>query len=218
MELERFDEFDAYEEIPDEGQKLLGTTWVLTEKVKAGEDIVKARLVVRGDQEIKDDIETDSPTVRKGNIGMVLMLAARNSWRIKSQDVTCAFLQSSSINRDVFIRPPLEKRIPGVIWKLRKTVYGLVDASRGFYLNFSNHLLKFGCTKSKLDPAMFLYYEDEDKDVKEPSGIAVMHVDDIMSAGEEGFETKVMDNMKSSFKFGSEEETISVSWYEHKSS
>ena len=132
MELERFDEFDAYEEIPDEGQKLLGTTWVLTEKVKAGEDIVKARLVVRGDQEIKDDIETDSPTVRKGNIGMVLMLAARNSWRIKSQDVTCAFLQSSSINRDVFIRPPLEKRIQGVIWKLRKTVYGLVDASRGF--------------------------------------------------------------------------------------
>ena len=63
-ELERFAEFDAYDDVSDEGQKVIGTTWVLTEKVKHGETCVKARLVVRGDQEETDDIQTDSPTVR----------------------------------------------------------------------------------------------------------------------------------------------------------
>ena len=64
-----------------------------------GETIVKARLVVRGDQENTENIQTDSPTVRKGNINIVLMLAARNQWTIRSQDVTSAFLQSAPIER-----------------------------------------------------------------------------------------------------------------------
>ena len=45
------------------GQETLATSWVLVEKVKAGETIVKARLVVRGDQEDTSDVQTDSPTV-----------------------------------------------------------------------------------------------------------------------------------------------------------
>ena len=146
VELERFDEFDAYEEVADEGQKTLGTSWVLTEKIKAGKNIVKARLCVRGDQEDTENIQTDSPTIRKSNINILLMLASRNKWTIGSQDVTSAFLQSVQISRDVFVKPPLERRIKGMIWKLNKTVYGLVDASRGFYLNFSRELLERGAS------------------------------------------------------------------------
>ena len=56
VELERFDEFDAYEEVEYKGQETLSTSWVLVEKVKAGETIVKARLVVRGDQEDTSDV------------------------------------------------------------------------------------------------------------------------------------------------------------------
>ena len=123
---------------------------------------------------------------------MVLMLAARNRWKITSQDVTCAFLQSSAIQRDVFVRPPLEKRIPGTIWKLKKTVYGLADASRGFYMNFSDHLKKYGCVKSKMDPAMYLYFSDNNEETKEPSGITVTHVDDVMSAGGKQFKKEVL--------------------------
>ena len=97
VELERFDEYDAYEEVPDEGQETLGTSWVLTEKIKEGKNVVKARLCVRGDQEETDNIQTDSPTIRKSNINILLMLAARNKWTIRSQDVTSAFLQSVHI-------------------------------------------------------------------------------------------------------------------------
>ena len=65
VELDRFDEFDSYEEIEYKGQETLATSCVLVEKVKAGETIVKARLVVRGDQEDTSDVQTDSPTVHR---------------------------------------------------------------------------------------------------------------------------------------------------------
>ena len=99
------------------------------------------------------------------------------SYRVKSRDITSAFLQSVPKDRDV------ERRIPGLIWKLKKNVYGLVNASHAFYLNLSGDLVNSGCLKSKLDPAMFIYFEENNDDIcKEPSGIAITHVDDIMSA------------------------------------
>ena len=71
-ELSRFDEFDVYEEVEDEGQITLGTNWVLTEKIKDGKTITKARLTIRGDQEDEtEQIQTDSPTVRKQNINIL---------------------------------------------------------------------------------------------------------------------------------------------------
>ena len=72
--LSQFDEFDVYEEVEDGGQNNLGINWVLTEKVKDDKTITKARLTIRGDQEeATDQIQTDSPTVRKQNINILLM-------------------------------------------------------------------------------------------------------------------------------------------------
>ena len=152
-------------------------------------------------------MQTDSPTVRKGNINFVLMISARNCWIVKSQDVTAAVLQSVPIGREVFVRPPPERRVPGVIWKLKKSVYGLVDASRGFYLNPSGELINNGCEKSKMDPAMFLYFvENNDEVFKEPSGVAITHVDDVQTGGNTDFEINVLTRIKKTFKIGSEEE------------
>ena len=73
---------------------------MLTEKVKEGNTIVKARLTVRGDLEMTDDIQTDSPIIRKSNIKLVLMASARQHFDMKSQDVSSAFLQSKPIERE----------------------------------------------------------------------------------------------------------------------
>ena len=154
------------------------------------------------------EIRTDSPTVQKNNINSLLVVAATEGWNITTSDVTAAFLQSEMIQRDVYIKPPPERRVPGVIWKLKRTAYGLKDASRGFYLNFSGKLQDFGCEKSLLDPAMFIYFEEKNKSEfsRKPAGIAVTHVDDILHSGNEEFNKKVMKPLKRSFKFGSEEE------------
>ena len=196
-----------YEEVEDKGQTTVGTNWVLTEKVKDGKTITKARLTIRGDQEEETElIQTDSPTVRKQNINILLMVAARNRWDIKSDDVSSAFLQSVPIDREIFVIPPRERKIPGVIWRLKKSVYGLVDASRGFYQNFSQHLIDLGCKKAIMDPAMYIRFENTAEEAfKEPTGIAVTHVDDVLSVGNTEFNRNIMGEMKKAFKFGNEE-------------
>ena len=208
-ELDNFDTFDVYEEVADIGQPRLGTNWVCTEKVKDNEAVAKARLTIRGDQEDVEGIRTDSPTVMKGNINILLTVAAMKGWKTKTSDVTAAFLQTKDLERDVFVLPPRERRVPRVLWKLRKPVYGLADASRSFSLNFGGEMEKLGCEKSFLDPAMFLYFgdsDDQNSEYRDPMGMAVTHVDDVLHAGEDVFEETVMENLKRAFKFGSEEE------------
>ena len=40
--------------------------------------------------------------------------------------------------RDVFLMPPKDVRKEGYIWKLKKLVYGLNDASQKFWLKVKN--------------------------------------------------------------------------------
>ena len=147
-------------------------------------------------------------SVRKSNINVFLMCLARMRWKIKSSDVTSAFLQSTPIERDVFVKPPAERRVPGVLWKLKKLMYGLVDASIGFFLSFSGKMKELGCVPSKVDSAMYIFFDEKNPDMKErePSGIAVTHVDDVIHAGEDSFDEKVMEPLREVFKFGDEEE------------
>ena len=136
------------------------------------------------------------------------MIAASREWEIKTSDVSNAFLQSVPIEREVYVQPPKERRVPGTLWKLKKTAYGLADASRGFFLSFSGRIQELGCEKSLLDPAMFMFFNskpEKDEEEREPSGLAVTHVDDILHAGDNNFDTTVIKPLKESFKFGSEE-------------
>ena len=185
--LQKFQDFDASEivEAPS-NDKILGTNWVVTEKEKDGESFTKARLYVRGDQEVdKNHIATDSPTVAKYNIRMMLMAAEKEGWNVRASDVTSAFLQSGGIYRDVSVRPPKESGVEkGKVWRLRKTVYGLLDASRGFYLSYSNALGNLGMEVSRLDPALFLFFDDKSTRMSKESklsGIRSTHVDDSLT-------------------------------------
>ena len=211
-ELDSWDRYQVYEEVKDIGQIRLGTNWVLTEKVVDGGQVVKApmkapikaRLTIRGDQEETEGIRKDSPTVRKGNIKIFTVIAAMEKWDIKTSDVASAFLQGIEIDRDVFVLPPKERRVPGVLWKLLKPVYGLVDAPRGWYLALDEELVKAGCESCLLDPAMYLHFT-VDREEKKLEGMALTHVDDVLHGGSEDFDKNVMGSVKSSFKFGLEE-------------
>ena len=132
-ELDKFDENDVFEEVEDKGQARIGTNWVIQEKLIDGALQTKARLTARGDQEDASGLRTDSPTVRKGNIKILLAVAAKYGWPIKTSDVSSAFLQGADAPRDIFVIPPKERRVPGILWKLKTSIYGLRDASRGWY-------------------------------------------------------------------------------------
>ena len=115
------------------------------------------------------------------------MAAAKEGWSVKASDITSAFLQSSSISREVFVRPPPEAGVaPGSVWKLCKTVYGLLDASMGFYINYSESLRKQGMEVSQMDPAFLLFFDDDSRmnDVsRKLAGSMTIHVDKLLSAG-----------------------------------
>ena len=202
-ELDNWDEFDTYKEVADVGQECIGTVWQIIEKMIDGVPAIKARLCLRGDQE-KGEFRTDSPTVHKSSINIFFMIAAKNQWQIKTSDVKCAFLQGELIDREVYVRPPKERRIKGLVWLLKKRAYGLTDASRGFYLELRSSLINLGCKQSRYDLAMYLWYGPTGK----LEGMVLTHVDDLLhGSGTELFHKCVMVPLKEKFRFGSEENT-----------
>lgn len=200
-ELANWDEFETYVEVEDVGQECIGTVWQLIEKMIDGVNTIKARLCLRGDQE-KAEFRTDSPTVRKSSINLFFMLAAKNKWKIKTSDVKCAFLQGELIDREVYVRPPKERRVKGILWLLRKRAYGLTDASRGFYLELRVTLIDLGCKQSRFDFAVYLWFGS----TGELEGMVCTHVDDMLhGSGTTEFHKCVMKPLKEKFRFGSEE-------------
>ena len=55
--------------------------------------------------------------------------------------MTSAFLQGSPLDRDVYMEPPKEMKKRGKVWKLKKSAYGLYDASRKWYLAVKKELI-----------------------------------------------------------------------------
>ena len=93
--------------------------------------------------EDEDQVPSDTPT--KSTRRTVLAITANEGWIIEIIDIKAAFLQSRTINRNVYILPPLETRQDGIIWKLKKTVYGLDNVSREWYFSVKDLLLKNDC-------------------------------------------------------------------------
>lgn len=192
QELEKLIEFDTYEEVKDIGQKSVSTRWVITNK----DGNARARLVARGFEE-HSFIPKDSPTIGKGSIKILLTVAASRNWTVKTTDIKSAFLQGKQLERDVFIKPPIESNTPdGYIWKLKHGLYGLKDGARQFYLSVKDELINLGCKQSKLDPAMFTLMHG-----KSIEGVICCHVDDFLHAGSDVFES-MMEKLRNRFLAG----------------
>ncbi len=194
-ELAKLKAFDTYTEVKDEGQDHITCTWVLTEK---GKD-VRARLTARGFQE-DGNFPTDSPTVQKSSLKLLLALSAVYSWEIKTTDISSAFLQGSQMDRDVFVKPPPESGVIGKLWKLNKCLYGLKDASRKWYLRVLSKLKDLNFKKCAHDKGLFYVFKDGVL-----IGMVALHVDDFLHAGSRYFSEIIMPQVLSVFKVGKAE-------------
>ena len=189
----------VYEEVLDEGQSYISCRWVVTPKIVDGEWRTKARLVARGFEEDSSQFRSDSPTCTKDSIRILLTVASSFGWKINSMDIKAAFLQGKAIDREVFLRPPKEANAKGKLWKLRKVVYGLSDASRVWYLRVAEELSKLGAKVSSYDRAVFIM-----KDETKLHGLIIVHVDDFLWVGSEEFLNTVMDPIRKQFKVSKE--------------
>ena len=56
----------------------------------------------------------------------------------------------------MFLLPPADLKREGVLWKLKKPLYGLNDASRKFWLRVKRAFADFGLRRIEGDEALYL--------------------------------------------------------------
>lgn len=93
---------------------------------------LKGRLVPHGNRDNeRGDIRKDSSTAQFDVIRLLLCLTTFLGLRLGLADVKGAYLQSGPIQRELYVRPPREWKGPrGILWKLTKLPYGIVEAGR----------------------------------------------------------------------------------------
>ena len=191
-ELEKWQKYDAYEEVESNDRHILGSRWVVQEK----NGKIKARFVVKGCQEQLDP-RSDSPTASRDSFKLFLSLAANEDFHLKSLDVTSAFLQGRPLDRDIFINPPPERASPGQVWKLKKSCYGLYDASRQWFMAVKETLLTMNMKSLSGDDAFFFCIR-----AGKLIGMVILHVDDFLVAGTTEFFQIVKKKLIGRFTFG----------------
>ena len=145
--------------------------------------------------------QSDSPTAHQDSLKLFLAIAANEEFKVKSLDVTSAFLQGEPLERDVFMDPPKEAKVENKVWKLKKSAYGLYDASRKWFLAVKAEVLPMGMKAVTGDDAVFHMIKD-DKLI----GICLLHVDDFLVGGTPEFDRLLRNRLQERFTFGKIEE------------
>ena len=199
-ELKNWSDNDVYTEVDDNNQHTISCRWVIETKKVDGLDVTKARLCARGfEDEEGTNRRTDSPTCSKEALRITFSIIASSNWTCKSMDIKRAFLQGNTLDREIFIKPPKEANT-NKLWRLKKCVYGLNEASRYWYNRVHEEFVKIGLTKSSYDDAMFFFKPSKTEACE---GIIVIHVDDFLYGGSTQFERKI-EEIRQKFIVGSE--------------
>ncbi|KAL5815400.1 hypothetical protein ACOSQ4_026041 [Xanthoceras sorbifolium] len=168
-------------ELPN-GAKAIGCKWVFkTKKDSLGNiERYKARLVAKGftQKEGIDYTETFSPVSKKDSLRVILALVAQFDFELQQMDVKTAFL-NGDLEDEVYMKQP--EGFPSsdgeqLVCKLKKSIYGLKQASRQWYLKFHNVISSFGFVENIMDQCIY----------QKVSGskicFLVLYVDDILLA------------------------------------
>ena len=201
-EIENWKKNSVFEEVAFDDQDLISTRWVITTKEKDAVMITKARLVARGfEDQATDKGKVDSPTCSKESLSLLLSIVSMKKWQCQAIDIKTAFLQGKTLEREVYLKPPKEFLSENIVWKLKKAVYGLNEASRAWYDRVKSEFEKIGLTNCKFDEAFF-YMKSNEK----LNGAIAIHVDDFIYGGDMKFLTNI-EEIKNVFEVGTETAT-----------
>ena len=110
-------------------------------------------------------------------IGLVLSMAAQNSWFIHQLDVKSAFLHGE-LEEEVYIdQPPgyVKQGYENQVYKLKKALYGLKQAPRAWYSRIDAYFTEEGFIKCPYEHTLYTKY-GVDKNIL----IVCLYVDDLI--------------------------------------
>ena len=96
----------------------------------------------------------------KESFKLLISSAANNGFKLASLDIKAAFLQSKALDRDVFIKPPVDIEKRGFVWRMKKLLNGLDNASKEFWLHIKEILVEMGLHMMGGDEAFFYLHKD----------------------------------------------------------
>ncbi|GJT16930.1 S-formylglutathione hydrolase [Tanacetum coccineum] len=140
-------------ELP-KGAKPFGCKWVYKTKLEPNGNVkrYKSRLVTKGytQKEGIDYKETFSSVSRKDSLRIVMALVAHFDLELHQMDVKTAFL-NGDLHEDVYMAQPQGFKSKGqehLVCKLKKSINGLKQASRQWYLKFDELMKKHNSSRS----------------------------------------------------------------------
>ena len=143
------------------GVKPIRCKWIYKRKRQPNGKVetFKARLVAKGytQKEGIDYEETFSPVAMLKSIQILLTVVASLDYKIWKMDVKTAFL-NGSLEEDIYMQQPegfIARRQEHMACKLKRSIYGLKQASRTWNIRFDQAITLYGFEKSPDEPCVY---------------------------------------------------------------
>ncbi|SMY29126.1 unnamed protein product [Zymoseptoria tritici ST99CH_1A5] len=172
-------ENDTWEIVPrPTDRKVLGSRWVFKRKLGPKGTVAKrkSRFVVKGYSQVYglDFDETYASTVKAPSYRLLFAAQAKYGWKCHQMDIVTAFL-NGDVEHDIYIELPEGFPAPdGMCAKLNRSLYGLKQSSRLWYLRLRVFLESIGWKACNNDQSVFMH----------PDGMYMtVYVDDLLIFG-----------------------------------
>jgi hypothetical protein len=166
----------------------------------------KSRLVVQAynDQE-KELVLTQSPTIQRVSQRLILCLAAIGSHSLYLRDISQAYVQSTTtLNREFYVRPPCEMQIDDdSVLKVVRPLYGIPEARNHWFKTYhSHHVEQLHIDQSTYDPC--LLYSNK------PFGVVGLQTDDTLFLADKTFTGNKQNELSKAEFMAKEQEKLTV--------
>ena len=161
-EVKSMKDNDVWDLVPfPEGVKPIGCKWIFKTKRDSKGDVerYKARLVAKGytQKEGIDYKETFSPVSSKDSFRTIMALVVQFNLELHQMDVKTAFL-NGDIDETIYMMQP-ENFVLGdtkrMVCKLKKSIYGLKQASHQWYFKFHQVIISSGFEMNMVDDCIY---------------------------------------------------------------
>ena len=169
-------------DLPDE-RRAIENKWIFKKKTNADGNVTvyKARLVTKGFRQVKgvDYDETFSPVVMLKSVRIMLAIATFYDYEIWQMDVKTAFIDGF-LKEELYMMQPegfVDPKGANKVCKLKRSIYGLVQASQSWNIHFDEVIKVFGSIQTYEEACIY----------KKVSGSSIafpiLYVDDILLIG-----------------------------------